>query len=152
MLTAPLLTRPAAVPRRTALDAREEQALLRASRLYALRRRINADSAATGAPTVYVVLYALTDREVSPREDLTEQQGLAHAYGYVVHGRFRDTVGGTRSGWAKAQRAITEGRAHGIVASSRAAVGGNDQHYAFELHWLARHRAALWLVRPETAL
>lgn len=152
MLTAPPLTLSAAIPRPAALNAGEEQALLRASRLYALRRRINADSAATGAPTICVVLYALTDPGVSPRDHLAEPQGLAHARGYVVRERFCDTADGTRPGWAKAQRAIAEGHAHGIVASSRAAVGGSDQQYELDLHWLARHRAALWLVRPEPAL
>lgn len=152
MLTAPPLTPSASMSRPAALNAREEQALLSASRLYALRRRINADSAATDAPTIYVVLYALTDPGVNPREHLAEPQGLAHARGYVVHGRFCDTAGGTRPGWANAQRAIAEGRAHGIVAASRTAVGGDDQQYEFELLWLARHRAALWLARPEPAL
>lgn len=152
MITAPPLTPPTAMSSGADLSAREEQALLSASRLYALRRRINADSAATGAPTVSVVLYALTDLGVSPREHLAEPQSLAHAHGYAVQGRFCDTLGGTRSGWAKAQRAIVEGRAHGIIASSRTAVGKNDQQYELELHWLARHRAALWLVRPEPAL
>lgn len=146
MITASPLTPSAA------LNAREEQALLSASRLYALRRRINADSAATGAPAVCVVLYPLTDPGVSPREHLSEAQGLAHARGYVVRARFCDTVGGTRPGWAKAQHAIAEGRVHGIVASSRTAVGGSDQQYEFELLWLARHQAALWLARPEPAL
>jgi hypothetical protein len=152
VLTAPLLTPSAAKSRRAALSGREEQALVSASRLYALRRRINADSAASDTSTVYVVLYALTHPGVSPREYLAEPQGLAFASGYMVHARFCDTAGGTRAGWAKAQHAIAEGRAHGIVASSRAAVGGSDQQYEFELHWLARHRAALWLVRPEPAL
>jgi hypothetical protein len=117
-----------------------------------MRRRINADSAAADALTIYVVLYALTEPGASPRDHLAEAQGLTHARGYAVHARFCDSPGGTRPGWAKAQRAIAEGHAHGIVASSRAAVGGSDQQYEFELHWLARHRASLWLVRPEPAL
>ncbi|MDL5199755.1 hypothetical protein [Streptomyces sp. ALI-76-A] len=152
MLTAPPLTPAAVMSHPAVLNAREEQALASASRLYALRRRINADSAATDVPTVYVVLYALTDPGVSPREHLAEPQGLALAHGYLVRARFCDIADGIRSGWAKAQRAIAEGHAHGIVASSCTAVGGSDQQYELELHWLARHRAALWLVRPEPAL
>ncbi|QDN54120.1 hypothetical protein [Streptomyces sp. S1D4-20] len=135
-----------------ALSAREERALVDASRLYALRRRVNADASATRAVTVYVVLYAVTDPGGSPRDHLAGPQALAHARGYMVHARLCDTAGGIRPGWATAQRAIAEGRAHGIIASSRSAVGGSDQQYEFDLHWLARHRAALWLVRPEPAL
>lgn len=152
MLAAPSLTLSPAISLPPPLDAREARALSSASRPYALRRRINADSATTEAPPVCVVLYALTDPGGSPREHLAELQGLAHAHDYVVHARFCDTDGAIRPGWAKAQRAIAEDRAHGIVASSCTAVGGNDQQYELELHWLARHRAALWLVRPEPAL
>lgn len=152
MLTASQLTPPTTLSLPAALSAREERALVDASRLYALRRRVNADAAATSAVTVHVVLYALTDPGGSPRDHLAEPQALAYAHGYVVHARFCDTAGGTRPGWATAQRAIAEGRAHGIIASSRTAVGGSDQQYEFDLNWLARHRAALWLVRPEPAL
>lgn len=56
----------------------------------------------------------------SPRDHLAEPQALAHARGHVIRARFCDTMGGTRPGWAKAQRAIAGGRAHGIISSSRA--------------------------------
>lgn len=152
MLTASQLVPSTALSLPAALSAREERALADASRLYALRRRVNADSAVTSAVAVHVVLYALTEPGGSPRDHLAEPQALAYAHGYVVQAQFCDTVGTTRPGWAKAQCSIADGHAHGIVASSRAAIGGSDQQYEFELHWLARHRAALWLVRPEPAL
>lgn len=82
--------------------------------------RVVADSAATSAVTVYVVLYALTHPGVSPRDHLAEAQALAPARGHVVRARFCDTIGGTRPGWAKAQRAIPGGRARSTISSSRA--------------------------------
>jgi hypothetical protein len=58
----------------------------------------------------------------TPRDHLAEPQALAHARGHVIRARFCDTVGGTRPGWAKAQRAIARGRAHSIISPSAPAL------------------------------
>lgn len=152
MSTSPSLMLPASASLRLPVLSAQEVRALSAIRLYALRREINNASAANCASITGVVLYVLTEPEKSPDDQLAEAQGLAQAHRYAVQARCCDSTSGTRSRWAKAQRAIADRHAHGIIAVSRSAISQSDQLYEIELAWFARHRAALWLVRPESAL
>ncbi|MGW1976560.1 hypothetical protein [Streptomyces sp. NPDC001889] len=133
-----------------------------AHELYALRSRINR-AALTNRPgsPLPVVLYVLAAphgrRYGGPGGDeaFAEAQGYADRHRLPVHRRVLDTTGDTdprsRPGWARALQAVADGRAHGIVAASRAHVTAITGWYTDVLHWCTDQRAVLYLVRSETS-
>jgi hypothetical protein len=123
--------------------------------LFALRRRINDASSAAGTLSVFAVLYGADLQAARAEDDLAAAHGLAASRTWQVRAFFTDVytelAPAERPGWNRVRAAIHSGRAHGVVACCQAAVSRDTDLYRDELGWLESHRAALWLVQPETA-
>ncbi|MFD9715857.1 hypothetical protein [Streptomyces sp. NPDC059076] len=133
------------------LDRADPPAALRA-----LREQINANAETYRTGRLTVVLYALT----APHGDPTDHLGLARQFAdhkhATVHAEFSDRTGDVdpalRPGWAKTLRALAHNQANAIVSISRTAISHHPTPHREQLAWLGDHHAALYLLRPETAL
>ncbi|WP_197367951.1 hypothetical protein, partial [Streptomyces clavuligerus] len=136
---------PIALPETTPSALRERRAVMNR----ALEARVPAGH-------LVVVPYVLTRPGHGREGHLAELRQLADHQGWRLCGAESDDCGGTdpavRPGWARAVRALADGRAHAVAAVSQVTVSAHPALYARELDRIRDTGGALFLLRPETHL